>query len=150
MKNMLNSPLHPQKLCFCDRLIDEEPSGDDTESDSDESDEDDDATTIRLRKVGENTPDTHYVFTCHSLCIHLPLTMYPPATHYVFTCYSLCTHLSLTMYSPVTHYVLTCHSLCTHKSFTTLQPSNLSKCINFIPLSMPLLRRLLCSFHINF
>ena len=32
------------------RLVDEEPSGDDTESDSDESDEDDDETTIRLRK----------------------------------------------------------------------------------------------------
>ena len=32
---------------------------------------------------------THYVFTCHSLCIYLSLTMYPPVTHNVSICHSL-------------------------------------------------------------
>ena len=31
---------------------------------------------------GGSLPVTHYVFTCHSLCIHLSLTMYLPVTHY--------------------------------------------------------------------
>ena len=30
------------------------------------------------------------VFTCHSLFIHLSLTIYSPVTHYIFTCHSLC------------------------------------------------------------
>ena len=33
--------------------------------------------------------------TCHSLCIHLLLTMYPSVTHYVSTCHSLYIRLSL-------------------------------------------------------
>ena len=31
----------------------------------------------------QGPPVTHYVFICHSPCIHLSLTMYPPVTHYI-------------------------------------------------------------------
>ena len=46
-----------------------------------------------LRSVGK-PPVTHYVFTCHSLCILLSFTMYSPVTHYVFPCHSWCIPLT--------------------------------------------------------
>ena len=49
-------------------------------------------------------PVTHYVFTCHSLCILLSPTMYLPVTHYVSLSFSL-----LSASSPllsVAHYQL--------------------------------------------
>ena len=48
---------------------------------------------------------------------------YQPVSHSELTCHSLCIHLSLTMYSPVSHCVLTCHSLCAHLSLACIHLS---------------------------
>ena len=48
-----------------------------------------------------------------ALCSNLHLFLYMLRVLAILgshTCHSLCIHLSLTMYSPVTHYVFTCHS----------------------------------------
>ena len=65
---------------------------DDGDDDDDGGDDDDDDEEVEKEEEEEE----------EVLC--LSFTMYLSAIHYVFTCHSLCSHLSLTMYSPVTHY----------------------------------------------